>query len=250
MDSWFHSLAPISEVFFRITHSVRLCTRFELQLLSCPSHSDAPSCNKYTELQAHIWFWKSRLSSQFFFIYGHCIFGLRKLQDLPFSCAFLLLLANEANYASTEKQFIMGSALFLFLCDLRSLNIFPMEASISAGDICWILEFLYLKASQFWTKDLSPLFGSVITHPHDSEEGGTSFISGCVHFLFIDLVQVCLYWPTVTDAQLPIYDRGNTIVHALHRTAYKPFIKAFYLPQLYSTYEVVHSLLKALKCSR
>lgn len=77
------------------------------------------------------------------------ISDLRKLQDLSFSCTFLLLLANKANYASRGRQFIMGPALFLFLCDLRSLNTFPMEASISAGDICWILEFLYVKHIDF-----------------------------------------------------------------------------------------------------
>lgn len=117
----------------------------------------------------------------------------------------------------------------LFLCDLRSLNTFPMEASISAGDICWILEFLSLKHLDF-ELNLRPIFGSVITHLHDSEEGGTSFISGHVLFLFIDLAQVHLYWPTVTDAQLPIYDdRSNTIMHVLCRTAHNPFTKAFYL---------------------
>lgn len=205
--------------------------------------------NKYTELQAHIWFWKSRHSSPFFLFMDTVSLAWEScktsLSPVLSSCCWPIRQTMQAQRSSSSWDLP-----FLFLCDLGSLNIFPMEASISAGDICWILEFLYLKASQFWTKDLSPLFGSVITHPHDSEEGGTSFISGCVHFLFIDLAQVCLYWPTVTDAQLPIYDRGNTIVHALHRTAYKPFIKAFYLPQLYSTYEVAHSLLKALKCSR
>lgn len=74
------------------------------------------------------------------------------------------------------------------------------------------------------------VFGSVISHPQASEEGGRSCISGQGRFLFTDLAQVYLHWPTVTDAQLPIYDNtGNTTVHVLYRTAHKPFIEVFYL---------------------
>lgn len=60
---------------------------------------------------------------------------------------------------------------------------FPMEASISAGDICWILEFLYLKHLDFELTTSDPyLVQSLLIFMIQRREG---------RLLFLDMFFFC-----------------------------------------------------------
>lgn len=131
--------------------------------------------NKYTELHAHIWFWESRLSSPFFSLWTLYLWPEKAARPL-FLLRFPFAVGQQGKLCKQR------AAVHHRTCPIPISLWSQVSAHVSYGGIyqCWgyMLDswISLLKASSFWTKYLSPVFGSVISHPHDSEEGDLLFL--------------------------------------------------------------------------